>query len=67
MDKIREYWLSTQEAADRIGVTSNTLKTWRCRPDGRAIPYLKIGRIVRYKASDVDAFIESQMQRPTAD
>ena len=47
------------EAAAYIGVTENTLSVWRCV--GRyEIPFVKIGRLVRYKRSDIEAWIESR-------
>jgi len=47
------------EAAVYIGVTENTLSVWRCV--GRyAIPCIKVGRLVRYRRSDLDAWLESR-------
>ncbi len=47
------------EAAAYIGVTENTLSVWRCV--GRyAIPFIKVGRLVRYRVSDLDAWLESR-------
>jgi excisionase family DNA binding protein len=51
--------LSPIEASRYIGVTENTLSVWRCV--GRyAIPYIKVGRLVRYRMSDLDAWLESR-------
>ncbi len=49
--------LTTEEAADFLGLTRNTLEIWRCtqRYD---LPYVKMGRLVKYKLSDLMAFIE---------
>jgi excisionase family DNA binding protein len=48
--------LTDQEAADYLGTKKATLAVWRST--GRYnLPYLKIGRLVRYKKSDLDAFI----------
>ncbi len=47
------------EAAAYIGVTENTLSVWRCV--GRyAIPFIKVGRLVRYRRSDLEAWLESR-------
>jgi len=48
---------TTPEAAEYIGVTEGTLQTWRCigRYD---IPFVKVGRLVRYRKSALDAFLE---------
>ena len=51
--------LPPPEAAAYIGVTENTLSVWRCV--GRyAIPFIKVGRLVRYRRSDLDAWLESR-------
>ena len=47
------------EAAAYIGVSENTLSVWRCV--GRyAIPFIKVGRLVRYRRSDLDTWLESR-------
>ncbi len=51
--------LPPPEAAAYIGVSENTLSVWRCV--GRyAIPFIKVGRLVRYRVSDLDAWLESR-------
>ncbi|MGH8558643.1 MAG: helix-turn-helix domain-containing protein [Methylococcales bacterium] len=44
------------EVARELGVSQGTLNIWRCvgRYD---IPYIKIGRLVRYRAGDIKAFV----------
>lgn len=54
-------WLSTAEASDRLGVTLRTL--YRLVDEGR-LPAYKIGRVIRVKEEDVDAFIESVRIQP---
>lgn len=51
--------LSNQEAADYIGVSPNTLEVWRCtkRYD---LPYIRVGRKIRYRREALDAFLESR-------
>ena len=45
------------EAAAYIGVTENTLSVWRCV--GRYnIPFVKVGRLVKYRKSALDAFLD---------
>lgn len=48
-------WMSTQDAARRLGVTARTL--YRFVDEGQ-LPAYKMGRVFRIKQSDVDAFIE---------
>jgi len=49
-------WMSTKEAAEHLGVTLRSL--YRFIDEG-ALPAFKFGRVIRLKADDVDAFIES--------
>ena len=54
-------WMSTQEAARRLGITPRTL--YRFVDEG-ALPAYKMGRVFRLKQSDVDAFMEASRIRP---
>ena len=54
-------WLSTAEAARRLGLTSRTL--YRFIDDGR-IPAYRFGRVIRLKQADVDAFIDASRIEP---
>ena len=49
--------LNPIEAANYLGVTENTLSVWRCvgRYD---IKFVKVGRLVKYRKSVLDAFLE---------
>lgn len=49
-------WLSTAEAATRLGVTPRTL--YRFIDEGQ-VPAYRFGRVIRLKAHEVDAFIEA--------
>jgi excisionase family DNA binding protein len=53
-DEIR--WLSTGEAADRLGITPRTL--YRFIDEGQVAAY-RFGRVIRLKATDVDRFIDA--------
>lgn len=54
-------WLSTQEAARRLGITTRTL--YRFVDQGELAAY-RMGRVIRVKASDIDAFIEASRIEP---
>ena len=54
-------WLSTQEASRRLGITTRTL--YRFVDQGDLAAY-RMGRVIRLKASDVEAFIESSRIEP---
>ena len=58
-DAIR--WLGTTEAAERLGVVPRTL--YRMIDEG-AIPAYKMGRVIRVKESDLDAFLETTKVQP---
>ncbi len=49
--------LTPPEAAGYIGVTENTLSVWRSvgRYD---IQFIKVGRLVKYRKSALDAFLD---------
>ena len=48
-------------AANHLGVTKNTLYSWVSQ---KRIPYVKIGRLVKFDRDDIDAWIESQKIEP---
>jgi excisionase family DNA binding protein len=50
--------MDTEDAAQYIGVTTRTLEVWRCTRR-YCIPYLKVGRCVRYRQSELDAWLDS--------
>lgn len=54
-------WLGTQEAARQLGITARTL--YRLIDEG-AIPAYKLGRVLRLRLSDVEAFLESARVQP---
>lgn len=57
--------LSALEAARYLGVAVGTLEVWRST--GRyGIPFLKVGRIVKYRLEDLDAFLEGRTYTNTA-
>lgn len=54
-------WLSTQEAARRLGVTPRTLYRFI---DVGDLPAYRLGRVIRLKAADIDTFIEASRIEP---
>ena len=57
-----ECWLTESEVSELIGVTRATLQNWRWR--GVGLPYSKFMRSVRYKESDLYAYMESGRIEP---
>jgi excisionase family DNA binding protein len=54
-------WLSTAEAARRLGIGSRTL--YRLIDEGQ-IPAYKFGRVIRLQEHEVDAFIDAARIKP---
>lgn len=51
---------SRQEAAEYLGVAPQTLAVWACT-NRYGLPMVKIDRHVKYRQSDLDAFIERNL------
>jgi excisionase family DNA binding protein len=49
-------WLSTAEAASRLGITARTL--YRFIDEGQ-LPAYRFGRVIRLRVTEVDAFIDT--------
>jgi len=49
--------LSTHQASLYIGVSPGTLEVWRCTKRYQ-IPFIKVGRLVRYRKSELDNFLD---------
>ena len=50
--------LTTKEAADFLGIPARTLENWRCNQKYN-LPYIKIGRLIRYRMIDLVAWVNS--------
>ena len=51
--------LNNDQAADYIGITPGTLEVWRSTKR-QIIPYIKVGRLVKYRPSALDDFLTAQ-------
>jgi excisionase family DNA binding protein len=58
MDKVK-FTLSVEEAAELIGVTVSALRRWI--REGRAPPYFRAGRLIRFRRTDLEAWIEARI------
>lgn len=58
---VRSELLSRREAATYLGVAEQTLAVWKCtkRYD---LPYVKIGKLIKYRKSDLDQFIAKNLR-----
>ncbi|NIZ63437.1 DNA-binding protein [Sedimentitalea sp. CY04] len=57
--------LKPKQVAERLGVSITTLATWRCTKR-YPLAYVKVGRLVRFRAGDVDAFEIARLQEVVA-
>jgi excisionase family DNA binding protein len=56
--------ISSDQAAEYLGITRKTLEVWRSTRR-YPIPYIKVGRLVRYRKSDLEAFLLSRVHGGT--
>ena len=57
--------LTPRDVAARLGVSTTTLSTWRCTKR-YPLPYVKVGRLVRYRLADVEDFELARLQEMAA-
>ncbi|HTN32266.1 MAG TPA: helix-turn-helix domain-containing protein [Pseudomonas sp.] len=58
-----DLW-TPQQAAQALGVSARTLAAWRST--GRQdLPFVKVGRLVRYRALDVADWLQSRLSQTT--
>ena len=51
--------LNPEQVAEILGISVSTLSVWRCTKRYN-LKYVKCGRLIRYRATDVEKFIESR-------
>ena len=56
-----EQLLTPRDVAKILGVTLQTLAVWRCEKRYN-LPYVKVGRLIRYLRSDIEEFITRRRQ-----
>lgn len=52
--------LSRKKAAEYLGLKENTLAIW-AMTKRHPLPYIKVGRLVKYRLSDLQAFLEKNL------
>jgi excisionase family DNA binding protein len=62
MENDPQKFLTDEEVADRLNLSVQTLRNWRCI--GKGLPYVKFGRSIRYKNGDIEAFSEANRVIP---
>lgn len=63
MEQNPKQLLNTENAAQEIGLKPATLVHWRCTGKGD-LPYIKIGGRIRYRRSDVMAWLDAKTHNP---
>lgn len=54
--KMDNQLLTPERVSELLGVPVATLAQWRYRK--QVLPYLRLGRLVRYDAADVEAYLQ---------
>lgn len=53
---LMDNWIGIEEAANYLGVTKETIRNWIKKTD---IPAHKIGKLWKFKASELDDWVKS--------
>ena len=56
-----DHLLNTKELADYLGVAEATILQYRVDRNGPV--YIKLGHLVRYRMSDVDAWLQAKIDQ----
>lgn len=57
MDNCEDRWIDIEEAAKYLDVNKDTIRNWIKKNNG--IPAHKIGKLWKFKKSELDAWIKS--------
>lgn len=55
----KKDWLNPKEVYKEFGLSVSTLAKWRMK--NKNIPFTKIGSAVKYKRSDIEAFLNAHI------
>lgn len=56
LDEINEPWVSTKDIAEHLGITMETVRKWIKSGE---IPCIRIGKLWKFKKSEVDTWLKS--------
>jgi len=51
--------LTSEQAAIYLGISPGALEVWRCTKRYH-LPFIKVGRLVRYQKSELDSFLDKR-------
>ena len=61
----KQVLLGEKEAAERLSLSPQALRLWRKRREqgleAPVIPFVKLGRLVKYRQVDIDQFLMEQL------
>ena len=60
-----DHLLTPEAAAARLGCSKSTLA--KARMSGSGVVFVKIGRLVRYRAADQEAFVGARVRASTSE
>ena len=63
--ELRTVTVSPEDLAERLGNTPDTLANWRWRGDGP--PYVRVGRRIRYRLTDLAEWLDAHTRTSTSD
>ena len=58
--KLSETWISVEQIAEHLGVTQDSIYRWI---DAKGLPAHKIGRLWKFKVSEVDGWVRREGAR----
>lgn len=58
MDQLQDKWIGLDEAAKYLGIKQVTLRKWI--KDDKEVPAYKIGRLWKFKCSELDEWVKSR-------
>lgn len=56
---LQKEWINPNEVHKDFGFSVSTLAKWRM--DNKYLSFSKIGKYIKYKRADIEAFLESNM------
>lgn len=56
---IEKEWFNPNEVHKQYGFSVSTLAKWRM--DNKYLPFSKIGKYIKYKRADIEAFLNSNI------
>lgn len=59
MEISKKDWLNPKEVNSEYSISVSTLAKWRM--ENKKLPFSKIGKYIKYKRADIEAFLNSNM------